>query len=153
MDRASATCERNERRVADLSDRVEDALAAVSHAEAAAEQQRRTVGRAEGRLRELADAAATLREAVECESGRAVQTRRNRSDIPELLTSPTTQEALSRTQMLSVVEHSDREALEQVLASQTALDAQRDLLEQQQRIYEDALGDANRSSASSSSCG
>lgn len=58
-----------------------------------------------------------------------------------LLTSPTTQEALSRAQMLTVVEHSDAEALEQLLASQTAVDAQRDVLVQQQRAYHRVLNE------------
>lgn len=60
LEEVGATCERNERRAADLTNRVEDALVAVSHAGAAVEQQCRTVGRAERRLREAADAAATL---------------------------------------------------------------------------------------------
>lgn len=41
--------------------------------------------------------------------------------------------------MLNAVKHGDREVLEHLVATQTAEDAQRDLLVQQQQAYQDAL--------------
>ncbi|CAN5869966.1 peptidoglycan DD-metalloendopeptidase family protein [soil metagenome] len=141
LEQVGATCERNEQRVDRVNGRVEDTLLAVGEAEAAVDDQRRVVGRAQERLGELTAQAATVQEAS---AARIVALyKRGVSDptLQTLLMSSSTQQALSRAQLLNVVEHSDREAVEQVLASRTAVGAQRDLYEQQRQAYEDVLGE------------
>lgn len=144
LDRVGAACERNKNRVDEVNVRVEETLVAVGEAEVAVDGQHRVVSEAQERLDELT-AQATA--AQETSSARVVGLfKRGFADptLQTLLTSSNTQQALSRAQVLNVVEHSDREALEEVLASRTAVDAQRDVFEQQQQSYERVLGERER---------
>lgn len=141
LEEVSKVCERNEDRVDAVNVRVEEALIAVSEAEIAVDEQRRVVDEARDRLAALEAEAEVVHEVS---SGRVVEIyKRGLMDptLQSLLMSSSTEQALSRAQVLNVVKHGDREALERLLSSQTAVNGQRKLYEQQQRAYEGALGE------------
>lgn len=141
LEQVSATCERNKSRVEQVNDRVEETLVAVGAAEAAVDEQRRVVDAARGQLEELTTQATAVQNAS---TGRVVELyKRGVADpaLRSLLMSSTTKQALGRAQVLNIVEHGDREALEEVVASRTAVRAQRDVFEQQRQSYEGALED------------
>ncbi|MBW3605074.1 MAG: peptidoglycan DD-metalloendopeptidase family protein [Actinobacteria bacterium] len=139
LEKVSTTCERNERKVDTVNERVEATLVAVGEAEVAVDGQRRVVDESRRRMDELQARADTV---SEISSGRVVELyKRGVLDptLHSLLMSSSTEQALSRAQVLNVVKHGDREALEQLLSSKTAADGQRKVYEQQQRAYETAL--------------
>lgn len=139
LDKVSATCERNEDRVEKVNERVEATLAAVGEAEVAVDEQRQVVDQTRQRMDELQERADTVHE---ISSGRVVQLYKRGALDPtlhSLLMSSSTEQALSRAQVLNVVKHGDRETLEQLLSSRTAADGQRKVYEEQQRSYETAL--------------
>lgn len=139
LEEVSGTCERDERRVEDVNDRVQDTVIAVTAAEVAVDKQERIVGEAKQRLFELE---AEAQDVHEISSGRVVELYKQGLVDPtlnSLLMSSSTEQALSRAQVLNVVKHGDREALERLLSSQAAVDGQRRVFEEQQRSFEDAL--------------
>ncbi len=139
LDKVSSVCERNETRVATVNNQVEATLVAVSEAEIAVDEQRRVVDESRSRMEELQQQADTVHE---ISSGRVVQLyKRGVLDptLHSLLMSSSTEQALSRAQVLNVVKHGDRETIEKLLSSKTAADGHRKVFEEQQRSYEDAL--------------
>jgi murein DD-endopeptidase MepM/ murein hydrolase activator NlpD len=144
LEEVGAECERNENRVDRINGRVEDALVAVGDAEIAVDQQRRVADAAEQRLEQL-EVQAQI--AQDVSSSRVVELyKRGVADptLQSLLNATSSEQALGRAQVLNVVKHGDREALEEVLASRTAVGAQRKLFERQQSAYESALGERQR---------
>ena len=139
LDKMTAACEKDERRVDDVNTRVEDTIVAVGEAELAVEQQRRIVEESKDHLAELEAEADSVHDTS---SGRVAELYKHALMDPtlnSLLESSSTEQALSRAQVLNVVKYGDQEALEQLLSSQTAVDAQRKVFEQQQRTFETAL--------------
>jgi murein DD-endopeptidase MepM/ murein hydrolase activator NlpD len=139
LEEVSAACEKDERRVEDVNERVEDTVVAVTEAEVAVDKQERVVGEAKARLSELEAEAADVHA---ISSGRVAELYKQGLVDPtlhSLLMSTSSEQALSRAQVLNVVKHGDREALERLLSSQTAVDGQRSLYEEQQRTFEEAL--------------
>jgi murein DD-endopeptidase MepM/ murein hydrolase activator NlpD len=144
LDEVSAVCERDERRVEDVNDRVKETLIAVTAAEIAVDKQERIVNEAKERLAELEAEAEDVRH---ISSTRVVELYKQGLMDPtlySLLMSSSSEQALSRAQVLNVVKHGDREALERLLSSQAAVDGQRRVLEEQQRSFEEALGERQR---------
>jgi len=140
LEEVSAACERDERRVARISDRVEDTVAAATAAEIAVDKQERIVAESRQRLSELE---AEAEDVQDISSTRVVELyKRGLMDptLNSLLMSSSTEQALSRAQVLNVVKFGDREALERLLSSQAAVDGQRRVYEEQQRAFEEALG-------------
>lgn len=141
LDEVSSACERDERRVADVNDRVKTTVTAVTEAEVAVSGQQRVVDEARQRLSELETEADSVQDVS---SGRVIELYKQGIADPtlsSLLASVSAEEALSRAQVLNVVKHGDREAIERLLSSQTAVDGQRRLYEEQQRSFEDALAE------------
>jgi murein DD-endopeptidase MepM/ murein hydrolase activator NlpD len=139
LEEVSDVCERDERRVAKVNDRVEETVAAVTAAEVAVDKQERIVAESKQRLSELE---AEAQDVHELSSGRVVELYKQGMVDPalnSLLMSSSTEQALSRAQVLNVVKHGDREALERLLSSQAAVDGQRRVFEEQQRSFEEAL--------------
>ena len=139
LEEVSAACEKDEQRVADVNGKVKDTVAAVTEAEIAVDQQERVVDEAKARLAELE---AEAEDVHAISSGRVAELYKQGLVDPtlhSLLMSTSSEQALSRAQVLNVVKHGDREALERLLSSQTAVDGQRALYEEQQRSFEDAL--------------
>jgi murein DD-endopeptidase MepM/ murein hydrolase activator NlpD len=139
LDKLTEACEKDERRVEDVNTRVEDTIVAVGEAELAVEQQGRIVDQAKSRLAELEAEADSVHDTS---SGRVAELYKHALMDPtlnSLLESSSAEQALSRAQVLNVVKYGDREALEELLSSQTAVDGQRELYEQQQRTFETAL--------------
>jgi murein DD-endopeptidase MepM/ murein hydrolase activator NlpD len=144
LEEVSAACERDERRVEDVNDRVEEVLTAVTAAEIAVDQQERIVDEARERLAQLETESEDVRH---ISSTRVVELYKQGLMDPtlsSLLMSSSSEQALSRAQVLNVVKHGDREALERLLSSQAAVDGQRRVLEEQQRSFEEALGERQR---------
>ncbi len=144
LEMVSAVCERDEERVAKVNTRVEETLVAVGEAEVAVDGQRRVVDESRRRMDELQAQADSVHETS---SSRVVELyKRGVLDptLHSLLMSSSTEQALSRAQVLNVVKQSDRAALEKLLSSKTAADGQRKVYEEQQRAYEDALGDREK---------
>jgi len=141
LDKVSTVCERDEDRVRKVNTRVEETLVAVGEAEVAVDAQRRVVDESRQRMDELQAQADSVHE---LSSSRVVELyKRGVLDptLHSLLMSSSTEQALSRAQVLNVVKQGDREAIEQLLSSRTAADGQRKVYEEQQSAYEDALGD------------
>jgi murein DD-endopeptidase MepM/ murein hydrolase activator NlpD len=141
LDKVSAVCERDEKRVDNVNVRVEETLVAIGEAEVAVDAQRRVVDEARQRMDELEAQADSVHE---LSSSRVVELyKRGVLDptLHSLLMSSSTEQALSRAQVLNVVKQGDRAALEKLLSSRTAADGQRKVYEEQQRVYEGALGD------------
>ena len=141
LDKVSTVCERDENRVRKVNTRVEETLVAVGEAEVAVDAQRRVVDESRQRMDELQAQADSVHE---LSSSRVVELyKRGVLDptLHSLLMSSSTEQALSRAQVLNVVKQGDREAIEQLLSSKTAADGQRKVYEEQQSAYEDALGD------------
>ncbi|CAN5785488.1 peptidoglycan DD-metalloendopeptidase family protein [soil metagenome] len=139
LDKVSETCERNEQQVETVNERVEETLVAVGEAEIAIDAQRRVVDKSRRRMDELQAQADTVHE---ISNGRVVELYKRGALDPtlhSLLMSSSTEQALSRAQVLNVVTHGDREAIEELLSSKTAVDGQRKVYEEQQRSYETAL--------------
>jgi murein DD-endopeptidase MepM/ murein hydrolase activator NlpD len=139
LEEVSEVCERDERRVARVNDRVEETVAAVTAAEVAVDKQERIVAESKQRLSELE---AEAQDVQDISSGRVVELYKQGLMDPalnSLLMSSSTEQALSRAQVLNVVKHGDREALERLLSSQAAVDGQRRVFEEQQRAFEEAL--------------
>ena len=141
LEKVSAVCERDEERVDKVNVRVEETLVAIGEAEVAVDAQRRVVDEARQRMDELEAQADSVHE---LSSSRVVELyKRGVLDptLHSLLMSSSTEQALSRAQVLNVVKQTDRAALEKLLSSRTAADGQRKVYEEQQRVYEDALSD------------
>jgi murein DD-endopeptidase MepM/ murein hydrolase activator NlpD len=141
LDEVSGACERDEHRVAKVNDRVEETVATVTAAEVAVDQQERVVAQSKQRLSELE---AEAQDVHDLSSGRVVELYKQGFADPtlnSLLMSSSTEQALSRAQVLNVVKHGDREALERLLSSQAAVDGQRRVYEEQQRAFEEALAE------------
>lgn len=139
IEEVSSECESDERRVKDVNTKVEDTVTAVTDAEIAVDRQQRVVDETKQRLAELEAEAENVHEVS---SGRVVELyKRGLIDptLHSLLLSSSSEQALSRAQVLNLVKHGDREALEHLLSTQTAADGQRRLYEEQQRSFEDAL--------------
>jgi murein DD-endopeptidase MepM/ murein hydrolase activator NlpD len=137
----SAQCERSEQRVTQINTEVEGALSAVDEAERAVDNERRAAAGAEERLDELETETRVVEEAS---SHRVVELyKRGGTDptLPSLLSSPTSDQALARAQVLNVVRNGDRAAIEELTASRTAVDAQREQVQRLQQTYERALGE------------
>jgi len=134
-----AQCERDERRVSEINAQVEGALHAVNEAEGAVDTERRAAAAAKERLDELSAQAKVVEDAS---SARVVELyKRGGTDptLPSLLASPSSDQALAKAQMLNVVRHGDRAAIEELTASRTAVDAQRDQVQRRQRTYASAF--------------
>jgi murein DD-endopeptidase MepM/ murein hydrolase activator NlpD len=141
LDKVTATCERNEQRVRTVNDRVEETLVAVGEAEIAVDAQRRAVDESR-RLVEKLEKRAEVVEDIS--NSRVVEVyKRGMLDptLDSLLMSSSTEQALGRAQVLNIVKHGDRQALEQLLSSKTAVDGQRRVFEEQERTYTAALRD------------
>jgi murein DD-endopeptidase MepM/ murein hydrolase activator NlpD len=144
LDEVSARCERNETRAARVNGKVEDTLQAVGEAEVAVDEQHGVVKATKQRLDDLE---AEARRVQEVSSKRVVELYKNGVADPtlrSLLAASSKEQALGRAQVLNVVEHGDREVLEDLSASQTAVDAQRDVFEEQQRSLAHVLGERKR---------
>jgi murein DD-endopeptidase MepM/ murein hydrolase activator NlpD len=144
LDEVSATCDRNEQRVADVNDRVKTTVQAVTEAEVAVGRQQRIVDEARQHLSELEAEASSVQD---MSNGRVIELYKQGIADPtlsSLLASVSAEEVLSRAQVLNVVKHGDREALERLLSSQTAVDGQRKLYEEQQASFEQALAERER---------
>lgn len=144
LEKVSAACERDEERVDDVNSQVEETIQAVSDAEIAVDKQERVLEETRARLAELE---AEAQDVHEISTGRVAELYKQGLVDPtlhSLLMSSSTEQALSRAQVLNVVKHGDREALERLLSSQTAVDGQRQLFEEQQRSFENALGERQR---------
>lgn len=140
LENVSAACEKDERRVDDVNSKVEETVLAVTEAEVAVDQQERVVDETKTRLSQLE---AEAEDVHAISSGRVAELYKQGLVDPtlhSLLMSTSSEQALSRAQVLNVVKHGDREALERLLSSQTAVDGQRTLYEEQQRSFEEALG-------------
>jgi murein DD-endopeptidase MepM/ murein hydrolase activator NlpD len=139
LERVSDVCERDERRVARINTRVEDTLIAVSAAEVAVDEQRQVVAEARERMEELQARADTV---DEISSGRVIELYKRGVPDPtlnSLLQASSTEQALSRAQVLNVVKTGDRKTMERLLSSKTAADGQRRVLQEQENSYSDAL--------------
>ena len=139
LDEVSAACEKDERRVRQVNDKVEETVGAVTQAEIAVDKQERVVNESKARLSELE---AEAQDVHELSSGRVVELYKQGLVDPtlhSLLMSSSSEQALSRAQVLNVVKHGDREAIERLLSSQAAVDGQRRLYEEQQNSFEAAL--------------
>jgi murein DD-endopeptidase MepM/ murein hydrolase activator NlpD len=139
LDKVSAACEKDEQRVEDVNDKVTQTLDAINEAELAVDQQEIVVEETKARLSELE---AEADDVHAMSSGRVAGLYKQGLVDPtlhSLLMSTSSEQALSRAQVLNVVKHGDREALERLLSSQTAVDGQRALYEEQKRSYEEAL--------------
>lgn len=141
LEKVTSVCEKDEKRVRRVNARVEETLVAVGEAEVAVDAQRRVVDESRRRMDELQARADSVHE---LSSSRVVELyKRGVLDptLHSLLMSSSTEQALSRAQVLNVVKQGDRAALEQLLSSRTAADGQRKVHAEQQRTYEEALGD------------
>ena len=141
LEKVSAVCEKDQNRVRKVNTRVEETLVAVGEAEVAVDAQRRVVDESRQRMDELQAQAESVHE---LSSSRVVELyKRGVLDptLHSLLMSSSTEQALSRAQVLNVVKQGDRATLERLLSSRTAADGQRRIYEEQQRAYEEALGD------------
>jgi len=141
LEQVTAVCEKDEKRVDKVNTRVEDTLVAVGEAEVAVDAQRRVVDESRQRMEELQAQADSVHE---LSSSRVVELyKRGVLDptLHSLLMSSSTEQALSRAQVLNLVKQGDRVALEELLSSKTAADGQRKVYEEQQSAYETALGD------------
>jgi murein DD-endopeptidase MepM/ murein hydrolase activator NlpD len=139
LDVVTAQCERNEQRVSQINTEVEGALSSVDEAELAVDTERRAAAAAEERLDELQTETRVVEDAS---SDRVVELyKRGGTDptLPSLLASPSSDQALARAQVLNVVRHGDRAAIEELTASRTAVDAQRDQVQRLQQTYARAL--------------
>lgn len=140
LERVTASCERDERRVDRVNTRVEETLVAIDEAELAVDQQRQIVDEARSQMEELQRRADTVEEVS---NGRVVELfKRGVLDptLQSLLMSSTTEQALTRAQVLNVVKQGDRKTIERLLSSRTAADGQRKVYEEQERAYHEALG-------------
>jgi murein DD-endopeptidase MepM/ murein hydrolase activator NlpD len=144
LDKVSSVCERDQNKVRKVNARVEETLVAVGEAEVAVDAQRRVVDEARQRMEELQAQADSVHEVS---SSRVVELyKRGVLDptLHSLLMSSSTEQALSRAQVLNVVKQGDRAALEELLSSKTAVDGQRKVYTEQQQVYETALGDREK---------
>ena len=139
LEQVAEECESDERRVEEINSKVAETVSAVTDAEIAVDKQQRVVDEAKQRLEALEAEASDVQETS---SGRVVELYKQGLIDPtlhSLLMSSSSEQALSRAQVLNVVKHGDREALEHLLSTQTAVDGQRKLFEEQKRSFEDAL--------------
>ena len=139
LEEVSAACERDERRVKTVNARVKETVAAVTEAEVAVDRQERVVAESERRLAELQAEADRVRS---ISNGRVVELYKQGFSDPtlsSLLLSSSSEQALSRAQVLNLVKHGDREAIERLVSTQTAADGQRKVYEEQKRAFETAL--------------
>jgi murein DD-endopeptidase MepM/ murein hydrolase activator NlpD len=141
LEEVSAACERDENRVKTVNTRVKETVAAVTEAEVAVDRQERVVAESERRLAELEAEADHVRS---ISNGRVIELYKQGLVDPtlhSLLLSSSSEQALSRAQVLNLVKHGDRESIERLLSTQTAADGQRRVYEEQKRSFEDALED------------
>ncbi len=139
LEQVSDVCERDQRRVRRVNTRVEETLVAVGAAEVAVDEQRQVVAETRERMEDLQAQADSV---DEVSAGRVVELYKRGVPDPtlnSLLQASSTEQALSRAQVLNVVKTGDRKTLERLLSSKTAADGQRRVLQEQEDAYSDAL--------------
>ena len=134
-------CERNEERVTEINTDVESALASVTEVEHAVDRERRAAAAARDHLDELEVQRAAVEDASSSRMVEIYKQGGTDPTLPSLLASVTTEQALARAQVLNVVEHRDRAAIEELAASRTAVAAQREQVKIRERTYDRALGE------------
>lgn len=139
LDQVSKSCERDEDRIDEIVEQVAVTRDAVDEAAAAVDAQAAIVEESRQQLAVLEGEAAEVRERSNNRVVELYKRGGGDSTLNNLLRSSSTEQALSTAQMFNVIEHGDREAIEELTAAQTAADAQRKLYEEQQRAYERAL--------------
>ena len=138
LETVGARCERDEQRVTEINTDVEAALSSVVQAEQAVDEERRAAAAAAEQLTELETRSAAIERASSRRMVELYKQGGTDPTLPSLLASASSDQALARAQVLNVVEHHDRAAIEELAASRTAVAAQREQVEERRRTYEAA---------------
>ena len=140
LDRAESEVEGREEELADADRRLAEVEAVVNEVAAAVDRQRGAVGEAERRLEAVEAEAAEVFEAFADRATRMYKEGPNLS-FQVLLSSGDAQDAMSRTSYLRVATQADRASMEALDAAETAVEAERGRLAEEQERLEGMLAE------------